>query len=209
MNILPINNNQHKYQPKFKALKIDSKVASQLEKKSPDFINKLNTIGESLAEIKRFHVVLKDPLKLKPEIYADDVIKHGNRDYFYELKHEIEPNLGKAYYVTSGDETFSGFNPTIPRIFEKIYGDNQETKYLEFKTLDEYEQATEYSKLLDKSIAMDEEKALKEKLAEEKRIEEERLKKEQHRSAIANLIDKYKLESPKQVEKPKKKWWPF
>ena len=132
------------------------------------------------------------------------------RNLVHELKHKIEPYLGKPYYATAGDETVSGINPDIPQIFSEIYNkESRVAKYDEFCKLGELDQAAEYSKLLDEAIAIKEEKALAEKLAEEKRIKEELAKKEAHKKAITELLDKYSLttESEKSTEHVKRKWW--
>lgn len=155
MNISPINN--YNNSTNFTALKIDPKLAQKLESKTPEYINKLSNIGESIKDVKRFHVVLDDSFSLTPKVLADNTPKYGHRDYYHELKHKIEPYLGKPYYATAGDETVSGINPDIPQIFSDIYNkESRVAKYDEFCKLGELDQAAEYSKLLDEAIAIKE-----------------------------------------------------
>lgn len=207
MNVAPINNNNNTTTPNFGVLKIDKKLAPQLVNKSPDYIQRLKTIGEELANTTRFHVVLKDDCI--PKVYAENVIAYGQRDFFEELKNKIEPSLEKPYYITNGEETVSGFNPKVPRIFIDLYKEEiQQEKYEEFSKLDILEQAVEYSKLLDKKTAITEERELAKRLAQEKEEEDARIAKKEHESNVASLLDLYSFESENVEEiKSKKKWW--
>lgn len=206
MNITSANYNN---QPKFKALKIDAKtVTPLLEQAKPEYIKRLDNVGKDLVGIKRFNVVLKDTLT--PKVFAQDPVKYGHKDYFKELKYDIEPKLGKPYHVTNGDETLSGFNPNIPDVFREIYPkDEQMIKYKQFSKLDELDQAAEYSKLLDKKFEIIEKKQLAVKLAEQERKLQEMAAKQEHKKAVSELVNNYELieMKPWEPEKTKKKWW--
>ena len=206
MNILTINNNQNK--TNFQALRISPKLAQTLEAKSPEYIKKLSSIGEELKTVKKFHVLLDDTFTTTPKVIANDPIKYGHRDYFHELKYEIEPKLGKTYYETAGDETVSGTNPKVPKVFSEIYGKNSKSKYEEFTKLDELEQAAEYSKLWDEAITKRELKEIAERQAENQRIQEELAKKEAHKKSISELLNKFGISAEtNNIDKPKKKFW--
>jgi len=205
--------NNYSNQNSFKSLKIDANLASKLEAKSPDFIKRLATIGTDIEGVKKFHVVLKDDCT--PKVYAEDVLTYGERDYFQELKQEIEPNLGKVYDKKVGNNLISDVYPNTPWVFGDIYSKNtQVEKYNEFRKLDIFGRAAEYSKMLSKWAEKSEKEKL-EKINAQKMAElKEKQKIEEHRKSVFDLIDKYKLENSstkdvEEVKQPKKKWWKF
>ena len=211
MRITSINTNQ-KYQPKFQALKIDQKLSKKLYTETPNFIKRLTEIGTEIAEIKRYHVVLKD--SVKPMVLADDPEKYGHMDYFQELKQNIEPYLGKPYYATAGDETVAGIRPNVPEVFRKLYKEEvQLEKYTEFTKLDELGQAAEYSKLLDKVTAINEQRQAAAELAQRQKQLEESEKRIEHNKNVAALLREYGVNSEvksQETEKTKNRWWnPF
>ena len=83
-------------------------------------------------------------------------------------------------------------------------------RYTEFSQLDELGQAAEYSKLLDKVAAIEEEKQAKAEFAEQKRRLEESNKRIEHNKNVNALLKEYGVDSEvdsEVAEKPKKKWW--
>ena len=116
MNITSANYNN---QPKFKALKIDAEtVTPLLEQAKPEYIKRLDNVGKDLVGIKRFNVVLKDTLT--PKVFAQDPVKYGHRDYFKELKYDIE--IIKASYQKSAKEKSIVFRVKDPRLLEMTGG---------------------------------------------------------------------------------------
>ena len=83
--------------------------------------------------------------------------KVGEKDsenYFAEMTRQ-EGLLGKLYTVTCGDDTYQGFNPKYPPIFETLYKDKAYEKYKQYASLPSvHERAAELSKILEERDLM-------------------------------------------------------
>lgn len=195
MKINKIQNNN----PNFgMALRINSKLKSELLSASPETIKNLEKIGKDIENVKLYNVCYEN------SIYTPAVRSaKGGKDYFAELR-EQETQLGRLYTVTCGDETYQGYNPNEPPIFGSLFGKRAAEEYEKYNKLpNNREKAAMLSKLL-------EEKDLKyiraieaqkqEKLAKE--IEENK-RKAQQEAAVDSILSKYQYEQ-KVEPKPQK-----
>ena len=189
------------------SFKINPKLSKDIAKQGENFVSDLNKYGESISDVKFYHVVLDENLHT-PKILSDR--QNITKDFFKELKNE-ENNLGKWYEVPAGPDgdTASGFNPDEPKVFRELFGNKAKEKYSEFKKLNLYEQAAEYSRMLEENYIQKiiaKQKAKSEKLAEEIQRNEQQKKLNQ---AVDNLVERYKYEKPIEQTSvnPKKSWW--
>lgn len=190
------------------ALKISPKLHPDIVKKGNPFKDFLDNYGSSISDVKLYNVVFDNNIEMPRIFHHDSKI---TRDFFIELKGE-EKNLGKWYDIPSGmpGESNGGFFPDEPRIFQRLYGKEAKKKYAEFKKMNIYEQAAEYSRMLEeydvkRMVAQEREKSAK---AFREAEEKEKLEKLNH--AVDDIIEKYKYEEPKpdtNASKEKKNWW--
>lgn len=189
----------------FCALKINPKLRAEIAKRGGDYLISLDNYGNKIADVKLYHVVYDNSIHV-PKIFHDS--RNVTRDYFAELKNE-ERYLGKYYEVPAGvdGDTRGGFYPDVPRVFTKLFGKNAKSKYAEFKKEEIFDQAAEYSRLL-------EELEIKSMVAEAKAEAEQRFKEALEKESkiklertLDNLLDKYKYEEPIQPEPQKNSWW--
>lgn len=173
------------------ALKIDKGLKSELKTKPAEFLKTLDNLGEKVADVSMYHVVFEEGKGFTtPTIRC---VKKGSvSDCFADLKAE-ERNLGKYYEFPSGmlGDTVSGFYPNEPYAFKKLYGKDAAKKYKEFKALDTYSQAAEYSRMLEQ---LELKRMTQEaKANSEKKFKEtiQRMQQEQHERAIDELLNKY------------------
>lgn len=128
-------------------LKINPKLNAKLQEKGIDCVNYMSKYYEKNAGIKNYNVVFEDSFYPQVKKVQDDGI-----DYFQALKKE-ELMLGKHYTRPTGylASVITGFYPTEPKIFKKVYGLSAAQEYNKFKNLHILDQATELSKLLEKA----------------------------------------------------------
>ena len=207
MHINKIDNN-----PNFKmALKINPELKPEIVKEGADFLTKIDNYGKQISDIKFYDVVLDESIHT-PKIYSCDKTK--TKDFFAELKNE-ENNLGKWYEVPAGPEGDSagGFMPNEPRVFINLYGKEAKEKYKNFKKLDSFAQAAEYSRMLEE---LDVKKMIAEKKEKSQKLINDLLKKEEQEklSRVADdIIERYRYETPvkpagtMQDKSTKKSWW--
>ena len=195
----------------FKAMKINPVLRSEIAKMGEDFVTKLNDYGKKIADVQMYDVVLLNDIK-NPKVFSAN--KRVTRDFFYELKQE-EKCLGEWYEGSAGEEgcTSGGFYPNEPKVFQRLFGNDAKCKYAEFKQMNVYEQAMEYSRMLEElDIKM---MVAKAKEKSEKRLSEylQQAKEQQLNKALDDLIEKYGAEYHEgAVDKPlehviKKHWW--
>ena len=195
----------------FRAMKINPVLRTEIAKMGESFVAKLNDYGNKIADVQMYDVVLLNDIK-NPKIFSAD--KSVTRDFFYELRQE-EKCLGKWYEGSAGEEgsTSGGFYPKEPKVFQKLFGKDAKYKYAEFKQKNVYEQAMEYSRMLEElDIKM---MVAKAKEKSEKRLNEylQHAKEQELNKALDNLIEKYGAEYheeavDKSTEHIKKAhWW--
>lgn len=195
----------------FKALKINPKLRPQIINQGKEFLKVLDKCGMKISDVKLYDVVFDESIH-KPKIFSHD--KYITTDYFDLLRSE-ENCLGKWYQIPAGlaGDTAGGFYPDEPRVFRKLYGEAAKKKYADFKKLYIYDQACEYSRML-------EELDIKHMVAKAKEESSNRIKEIQKNEALCKLnqqvdeiLEKYKYEAPTEPEsKPKKEiskksWW--
>ena len=187
------------------ALKIDKKLRSELNAKPADFLKKIDKLGRKIEDVKLYNVILEEGKGLdNPVVKAHGA---GSTDQFALLKHE-ESLLGKYYEIPSGmpGDSVGGFYPDEPQAFRKVYGKDAEKKYKEFKALDIYDQAAEYSRILeiiDVRRLIDNEKKVAKQQFEEYT---QKMMREQQESAVDELLSRYendvKIAEKEEANKP-------
>ena len=107
------------------ALKINPKLKPQLRSAHFATVERLQKIGKEVENVKLYDVCYEN------DIYTPAVrsaMKNDSKNYFAEIQRQ-EGLLGKPYTVTCGDDTYQGFNPKYPPIFETLYNDKAYEKY--------------------------------------------------------------------------------
>ena len=113
------------------ALKINPKLKPQLQSAHFATIERLQKIGKEVENVKLYDVCYEN------DIYTPTVrsaMKNDSKNYFAEIKRQ-EGLLGKPYTVTCGDDTYQGFNPKYPSIFETLYKNKAYEKYKQYASL--------------------------------------------------------------------------
>ena len=110
------------------ALKINPKLKPQLLSAHSATIERLQKIGKEAKNVKLYDVCYEKDIYI-PSVRS--VVNQDGKDYFAEMKRQ-EGLLGKLYTVTCGDDTYQGFNPKYPPIFEALYKDRAEEKYKQY-----------------------------------------------------------------------------
>ena len=180
------------------ALKINPKLKPQLRSAHFATVERLQKIGKEVENVKLYDVCYEN------DIYTPTVrsaMKNDSKNYFAEIKRQ-EGLLGKPYTVTCGDDTYQGFNPKYPSIFETLYKNKAYEKYKQYASLQNvHEQVAELSKILEKRDLMLQRKFEAEKqtkLVKENQIKEQKVKQE---TAIDNLLSQYQYEFEQKTEK--------
>ena len=180
------------------ALKINPKLKPQLQSAHFATVERLQKIGKEVENVKLYDVCYEN------DIYTPTVrsaMKNDSKNYFAEIKRQ-EGLLGKPYTVTCGDDTYQGFNPKYPSIFETLYKNKAYEKYKQYASLQNvHEQVAELSKILEKRDLMLQRKFEAEKqtkLVKENQIKEQKVKQE---TAIDNLLSQYQYEFEQKTEK--------
>lgn len=195
---MKVNNIQNSNTNFGMALKINPKLKPQLLSVHPKTIERLQKIGKEVENVKLYDVCYEN------DIYTPVVRKVGVKDsenYFAEMKRQ-EGLLGKQYALTYGDDTYQGYNPNYPPIFEVLYKDKAEEKYKQYASLpDVHEQAAELSKILEKRDLMFQRKIEAEKqvkFVKENQIKEQNIK---QGIDIDNLLSQYSYDYEQKPEK--------
>lgn len=180
------------------ALKINPKLKPQLRSAHFATVERLQKIGKEVENVKLYDVCYEN------DIYTPTVrsaMKNDSKNYFAEIQRQ-EGLLGKPYTVTCGDDTYQGFNPKYPPIFETLYNNKAYEKYKQYASLPNvHEQAAELSKILEKRDLMSQrtfEAKEQAKLVKENQIKEQKAKQE---TAIDNLLSQYQYEFEQKTEK--------
>lgn len=173
------------------ALKIDKGLKSELQTRPAEFINTLEKLGEKIADIKNYHVCFEEGRGFdNPTIRSTE---YGRiTDYLAGLRHE-EKKLGQYYELPTGmaGESIGGFFPEEPHAFRKLYGNNAATEYKKFKTLNKYDQAAEFTRVLEQ---LEFNRISEEKAETAKKAAEEAAaiaKTTQQEAAVDNILSKY------------------
>lgn len=173
------------------ALKIDKGLKKELQNQPTEFLDMLGELGNKISDVKLYSVVLEENKGLSnPAVRS--ATKANSPDYFLSLKSE-EQNLGKWYEVPAGSlgDTSGGFYPDEPYAFRKLYGKEAAQKYKEFKALNVYDQAAEYSRILEnievKRLIEDAKTKSSKQFAEYV----QKMKQQEHESAVDELLSRY------------------
>ena len=201
---MKVNNVQNNNTNFGMALKINPKLKPQLLSVHSATIERLQKIGKEVENVKLYDVCYED------DIYTPVVRKVGAKDsenYFAEMQRQ-EGLLGKPYTVTCGDDTYQGFNPKYPPIFETLYNNKAYEKYKQYASLPNvHEQAAELSKILEKRDLMFQRKFEAKKDAKafkESQIREQNIKRE---TDVDDLLSQY---SGNYEQKPEKfSFWEY
>lgn len=195
---MKVNNIQNNNTNFGMALKINPKLKPQLLKANSSTIEQLEKIGKEIENVKLYDVCYEHDI-YTPAVRC--VNKNDGENYFAEMKRQ-EGLLGKAYIITCGDDTYQGYNPKHPPIFETLYKDKADEKYKQYASLPSvHEQAAELSKILEKRDLMFQRTLEAEKQA--KLVKENQIKKQNTKQEMAanNLLSKYQHEFEQKPEK--------
>lgn len=199
MQINRIQNNN--INTNFRALKINSKVRTELEGLSLQDLKAIKKLGEDVKSVKLYDVCFEDHIDT-PTIRSTRL--NDNVDYLKEFKDE-EKTLGQHYYVKCDDMVFEGIRPRQPKIFEALFGDFAFSKYELFKGQNKFKQIATLTKMLEKDELNQQAKIKKAMIDDVKKHSKEDAKVLERQHAVDDLMDNHQYEA----KKPKNIWSRF
>lgn len=142
MQVNSVQNNNTSFQ----ALKINSKLKSELEKLSLQKIKAIKKLGEDVKGVRHYDICFEDNI-VTPKIRRTK--SSDKKDYLQEFRDE-EKLLGKHCKVELKYLTYERLLPDEPKLFRDLYGIQASQKYAEFKKQDEFKQIANLAKFLEK-----------------------------------------------------------